>query len=149
MKKNLKYVGIILVIAVIGIIIGIVVTVKSNQERKEQQLAYRLEGITYFEQEEYENALECFQDALSQSKGKIDAINMDICFYKAEALYKLGNTDEALKTYNSIIDYNENAQAYLLRGNLYYSLGEEAKAFRQDKSESTTSSTRGVCAPTW
>jgi tetratricopeptide (TPR) repeat protein len=53
---------------------------------------------------------------------------MDICFYKAEAQYMLGDTEGAINTYTAIVDFNQNAKAYFLRGNLYYSLGEEEKA---------------------
>ncbi len=55
---------------------------------------------------------------------------MDICFYKAEAQYKLGDVDGAMATYTAIVNFNENAKAYFLRGNLYYSLGEEKKALK-------------------
>jgi tetratricopeptide (TPR) repeat protein len=39
-----------------------------------------------------------------------------------------GDIDAALQTYNAIIDYNGDARAYYLRGNLYYELGDETQA---------------------
>ena len=101
-----------------------------GNERKEDQKALRLEGITLLENGKYEDALEKFQGALDLSLGKIGDVEMDICFYKAETQYKLGDKEGALATYASIIEYNESAQAYFLRGNLYYSLGEEEKALK-------------------
>jgi tetratricopeptide (TPR) repeat protein len=35
-----------------------------------------------------------------------------------------------METYTSIIDFNESVEAYFLRGNLYYSLGEEENALK-------------------
>ena len=76
----------------------------------------------------YEEALEEFQGALDLSLGKVGETEMDICFYKAEAQYMLGDVEGAMATYTAIIDFNESAKAYFLRGNFYYSLGEEEKA---------------------
>lgn len=101
-----------------------------SSERKEEQLTYREKGIAFMEQGKYEEALESFQSALDLSLGNVGETEMDICFYKAEAQYMLGNTEEALNTYSAIIAYNEDAKAYFLRGNLYYSLEEEEKALK-------------------
>lgn len=111
-----------------------------NNERKEEQKELRLEGITLMENGKYEDALGKFQEALDLSLGKLGRVETDICFYKAEAQYKLGDKEGAMATYTSIIEFNESAQAYFLRGNLYYSLNEEenaindyTKALEQDK----------------
>lgn len=101
-----------------------------NNERKEDQKALRLEGITLLENGKYEDALGKFQEALDLSLGKVTDVEMDICFYKAETQYKIGDKEGALATYGSIIDYNESAQAYFLRGNLYYYLGDEENALK-------------------
>ena len=127
MKKYLKYIGVGLV-AVIFLSVLITMYVNTNKERKEDQLVYRQQGIEYYEQEEYEKALTAFQSALDLALGDIDETEMDICFYKARTQFELGDTEGALATYNSIITYNEHPKAYFLRGNLYYSLGEEEKA---------------------
>ena len=99
-----------------------------SNERLEDQHELRLKGVTLMENGDYENALEKFQEALDLSLGKIGETELDICFYKAEAQYKLGNVEDAMATYTAIIDFNDNAKAYFLRGNLYYSLGDEEKA---------------------
>lgn len=99
-----------------------------NKEKEEEMLALREEGIVYMEQGEYEQAVTCFETALGVSKGKINDTEMDICFYKALAEYKLGDTDAAMETYNAVIEYNEHPKAYFLRGNLYYELDDEENA---------------------
>ena len=101
-----------------------------SNERLEEQKELRLEGITLMDNGKYEKALEKFQAALDLSLGEVGETEMDICFYKAEALYKLDDLDGALATYTAIVDFNEDAKAYFLRGNLYYSLGEEEKALK-------------------
>ena len=78
----------------------------------------------------YEEALEQFQAALDLSLGKVGEVEMDICFYKAEAQYMLGDVEGAMATYTAIIDFNDNAKAHLLRGNLYYGLEDEENALK-------------------
>lgn len=99
-----------------------------SSQREEEQLEVRLKGITLMENGKYEEALEEFQKALDLSLGEVSEEEIDICFYKAQAQYMLGDIEGAMATYTAIINYNENAKAYFLRGNLYYSLGEEEKA---------------------
>lgn len=99
-------------------------------DREEKQLEYRQKGITLMENGDYEEALEEFQNALDLSLGEIGATEMDICFYKAESLYRLGDTQGAMDVYSSIIAFNENAKAYFLRGNLYYSQNDEEHALK-------------------
>jgi tetratricopeptide (TPR) repeat protein len=94
----------------------------------DEQEAYRQYGITCMESGNYEDAVQAFQNALDQSLGKVGEMELDICFYKAKAQMLGGDTDAALQTYNAIIDYNGDARAYYLRGNLYYDEGDETKA---------------------
>ncbi len=101
-----------------------------RNERQEKQMEHRLEGITLMENGKYEQALEEFQAALDLSLGRVGEKEMDICFYKAEAQYMLKDTEGALATYTAIVDFNQNAKAYFLRGNLYYSLGDEENALK-------------------
>lgn len=97
-------------------------------DREENQIQYREEGIQLLQNGDYEGALENLQNALDLSLGKVGKIEMDICFYKAEALYYLGDIQGAMDTYSAIIGFNENPKAYFLRGNLYYSQNDEAHA---------------------
>ena len=120
-KKMKRFIYIVLMIGMVFLCTGC-------SERKEKQLDYRQAGISHMENGEYEEALVAFQEALDLSLGEIGETEMDICFYKAETLYRLGNPQGAMDVYTAIINYNENAKAYFLRGNLYYSQNDEANA---------------------
>lgn len=118
--KNIKYFLIIGALS-IGLCTGC-------GEREENQLTYRQKGISLMENGKYEDALVEFQNALDLSLGEIEEEEIDICFYKAEALYQLGDVEGAMKTYSAILEVEKDAKAYFLRGNLYYSLGNEENA---------------------
>lgn len=122
------YIGIaaVALLVALGLMVGYFV--KANKERKENQLIYRQEGISFYEKGEYEKALNCFEKALENSKDSMNEVEMDICFYKAITQYELGDAEGARDTYDAVIEYNDDPQAYFLRGNLYYSMEEEAKA---------------------
>ena len=79
---------------------------------------------------DYEEALEAFQNALDLSLGEIGEKEMDICFYKAESMYRLGDVQGAMDQYSAIIAFNEDAKAYFLRGNLYYHQNDEENALK-------------------
>lgn len=85
-----------------------------------QEKAYRAQGISQLGEGEYGKAAESFQKALEQSNGRVSDIEIDICFYKALAQYKNGDTQAATKTYSGILTYDsKNWKAYYLRGSLY------------------------------
>lgn len=114
----------------IVVVLTIVLCTGCSNERKEDQRELRIKGITLMENGKYEEALEQFQAALDLSLGKVGEVEMDICFYKAEAQYMLGDVEGAMATYTAIIDFNDNAKAHLLRGNLYYGLEDEENALK-------------------
>jgi tetratricopeptide (TPR) repeat protein len=98
-----------------------------NQEEKNQE-AYRKYGINCIESGEYEKAVDAFQKALDQSRGKVTSMEIDICYYKAEAQYLSGDYDGAAATYQAIIDYNDDAYSYFLRGCMRFQLGNQEEA---------------------
>lgn len=126
LKMKLKKITYIAIVAGLAVLF----CTGCSNERVEEQMEHRLEGISLMENGKYEQALEEFQAALDLSLGQVGEKEMDICFYKAEAQYMLGDIEGALATYTSIVDFNKNAKAYFLRGNLYYSLGEEENALQ-------------------
>ncbi len=100
-----------------------------TNEKQENEDAYRQIGINCMEAKDYEGAISAFDSALSQKIGKIGDEEIDICYYKAAAQYANGDTDGAIATYSSILDYDEdNADAFYLRGSLYLVLGDTAAA---------------------
>ena len=125
---NLKWEKIIYIAAIT--VLTVFLCTGCSSEREEEQLSHRQKGITLMENGKYEDALVEFQNALDLSLGEVGETEMDICFYKAEALYMLGDLEGAMATYTAIVDFNENAKAYFLRGNLYYSLGDEENALK-------------------
>lgn len=99
-----------------------------ESEKDKNQDAYRQYGINCMENGNYEEAVDAFQKALDQSAGTVGEKEVDICFYKAEAQYLSGDTDGALATYDALIKYNQTAEAYYLRGSLYFMLGQSEDA---------------------
>ncbi|MBQ7507048.1 MAG: tetratricopeptide repeat protein [Lachnospiraceae bacterium] len=101
---------------------------KVAQENKE---AYKTIGIRALEAGNYEDAVEAFDNALAQANGKVTMDEVDICYYKARALFEDGKKEEALEVYNALLDLDKNLKdAYFLRGTVELSLGmgEEALA---------------------
>lgn len=121
-KAHKKYkFGLLLLVCVVFLCTGC-------SGREKEQMLHREKGINLMENGKYEKAMEEFQLALDLSLGEIGEKEVDICFYKAEAQYYLNDVEGAKETYTAIIDFNEDAKAYFLRGNLYYSLGDEGNA---------------------
>lgn len=86
----------------------------------EKAQEYKELGITQMESGDYESAVNSFQKALDQSVGSIGAQELDICYYKAMALYKSGDAEGAVDACTTLIDYdNKNWEVYYLRGNIY------------------------------
>ena len=117
-------------IVYITLLLMIILFCTGCTERKEQQLKYREKGIAQMQEGNYEDALAAFQNALDLSLGEVGETELDICFYKAETLFYLGDVQGAIDTYSAIIDLNENPKAYFLRGNLYYHQNDEEKALK-------------------
>lgn len=88
--------------------------------QEKDELSYRKVGIQYMEKGNFEQAAKAFQKALDYANGRIGNVELDICYYKASALARMGEVKKAEEVYNALINYDsENANAYLQRGNLY------------------------------
>ena len=95
---------------------------------REAQEAYRQLGIRQIQEGDYAAAADTLQKALDESRGKIGAEETDICYYKALAQYKDGDTAGAIETYDSLLEYDDkNAEAYFLRGSAFLQEGEGKK----------------------
>lgn len=87
---------------------------------EEKQEEYKQEGISSMSSGEYDKAVEQFQNALELSRGKITAEEIDICYYKAAALFQAGQLKEAAEVYTSLMEYDKNnAAPCFLRGSIY------------------------------
>ncbi|MBQ1871758.1 MAG: tetratricopeptide repeat protein [Lachnospiraceae bacterium] len=99
--------------------------------REKDELSYRTAGIKQMNKGDYNAALSAFQKALDNSNGRISDTELDICYYKAYCLIRVGKNEEALSVYNAIIDYDKNnSEAYLLRGHLNVALDNKDAALR-------------------
>lgn len=110
------------------VVVALAFCMGCSQERKDNQLELRAKGITHMNNGEYAKALEAFQAALDESLGQIGALELDICYYKAETQYMLNDIEGAIGTYTAIIGYNNASKAYYLRGTLYYDQDQEELA---------------------
>ena len=101
----------------------------STKALRLNKFAYRGQGIAYMQKLEFEQALNCFTKALSidvESKW-----NVDITYYKANALECLGKTAEAIEAYTAVLQMDdENVAAYCARGNLFRESGDADQAVR-------------------
>lgn len=90
----------------------------------------RAMGIVYYEEENYKEALDYFNRALSAlEEGKEQAVREDILNYKADAELRSGAYEEARADYSQLISLdNESAEYYLLRGKAGLELGNAEEA---------------------
>lgn len=119
----MKFRKFVVFVMIIGLSVG--VTGCGSEERRQAQDGYRQYGINCMQKGNYEEAEDAFQKALDQSVGGITEMEIDTCFYKAQAQYLAGDVAGACETYSAIIDYNGDARAYYLRGSLFYQTGYE------------------------
>lgn len=88
-----------------------------EDEGQKEELSYRELGIASMQKGDYAEAVIAFDSALSHCDGKISKTEIDICYYKAAALYASGDAEGALNTYDDLIEYDKkDANAYYLRG---------------------------------
>lgn len=100
----------------------------SKEERLEKEEAYRKIGINAMEEGNYAEAMEAFNNALTQAK-EFGANEVDICYYKAAAQFAAGSYSSAIETYDALLDYDDkNSDAYFLRGCVYLKSNESGKA---------------------
>lgn len=96
----------------------------------ENQAAYKTIGINAMEAGDYTGAVDAFDKALEQAIGVVGQEEVDICYYKADALYRSGDTEGALTTYNALLDFDDSlSEAHFLRGNLYLDQGDFDAAY--------------------
>lgn len=100
----------------------------SKQDRLEKEAAYRTIGINAMESEDYDAAMEAFDSALEQAKG-FGPDEVDICYYKAAAQFAVGSMEDAIETYDVLLEADsKNSDAYFLRGCVCLKMNESAKA---------------------
>lgn len=79
--------------------------------------AMRGRGIALLGEGRYDEAVNCFEEALSMSTGILNDMDFDLNYYLALAFYKKGNRTEAAKIYDTILSLRpEETEALYLRG---------------------------------
>jgi tetratricopeptide (TPR) repeat protein len=91
--------------------------------------AYRGLGILSMERELYNDAVAYFDQAIDQVGLDVGALEYDILQYKAEAQVKAEKYEDALKTYDALIQLGVNvSENWLAQGAVYLKLGDEEQA---------------------
>ncbi|MCD8046270.1 MAG: tetratricopeptide repeat protein [Clostridiales bacterium] len=112
-----------------GLLAAMLLLSACDGSNSEKMTEYKELGISQMESGDYESAAQSFQKALDQSLGRIGAEELDICYYKALALYKSGDTTGAIEAYTALIEYDKkNWEAWYLRGNVYLQEGQDTEA---------------------
>lgn len=91
---------------------------------KDIQLVHRAMGISLLYQGNYDEALEAFDKALDGKESRFSGTEIDVLYYKAETQDKAGRYVDAVMTYSQIVDAENSADAYLLRGMEYVKVGD-------------------------
>lgn len=90
---NLSFFVIIIVVAIVG-------AFHTFTNKRD----YRDEGVSYYEQGDYENAIQSFDKALKCKQWFAGKLNVDIELYKADSYIKLTDYEDAGKVYQKITD---------------------------------------------
>lgn len=99
------------------------------KDSSEEKLLKRGMGMAALGQNDYEKAIEYFEEALSISNGILKKVDVDISYYLAVAKYKSGDIEGAVNTYTAILElYPNEDNACYLRGKANLALGNKVDA---------------------
>lgn len=119
-----------------------------DEVQLENELAYRQIGIQKLSEGSYQEAVDNFQKALDQSVALVDELEVDICYYKAQAQYQGGDVAGAVETYTALIEYDkDNAKALYLRGTAYLAQGQTKEALADYESAADKDKKNGELYP--
>ncbi len=101
-SKTYRQVGMIINLSffVIIIVVAIVGAFHTFTNKRD----YRDKGVSYYEQGDYENAIQSFNKALKCKQWFAGKLNVDIELYKADSYIKLTDYEDAGKVYQKITD---------------------------------------------
>lgn len=88
----------------------------------------RNQGISYMEKADYESAVASFEEAYAQCDDKMPETKTDILLYEAACLMRMEDYEGVKDACTRILDLNENADAYYMRGAAFLKIGEDAAA---------------------
>jgi len=94
------------------------------EHNEEPQLIARGRGIAQYYLMNYEASVNYFLESLSYTSGILEDINFDTNFYLAQSYEKMGQYENAIDAYSSIIDiHTKDIMAHYLRGTDYLIIG--------------------------
>ncbi len=100
-----------------------------GESREEKIARYKQAGIEAMDAQDYKTAVQQFDAAMQLYGGRVNEEVVDLCYYKAAALFDSGEAGQAADVYSALIAYDKsNAAAFFLRGSLYLDEGEKDKA---------------------
>lgn len=108
-----------MILILTGVLIAGTISVSgcSIGKDREQEEAYRSEGIAAFKAGDYQTAIEKFDLALEESKGDTSELETDIIYYKAKALVENNDPDSAIVIYDGILEEDpSDSDTWYLRG---------------------------------
>ena len=91
-------------------VILLIFTITSCQNSKIMEL--RSYGIDYLENENYEEALNYFNEAIKMGNGEVGQVQYDLLLYKAECLFMLKRYDEAKNIYETLMSISKFNKTY-------------------------------------
>jgi len=103
--------------------IAIPVFLRMIENQEEPELAYRGLGIAYMGLQDYESAIESFNQALINAGADAGPLEYDISYYKAAAMVRLDRLNDALAVYDHLVDYKPEKKTYVGRGAVYARMG--------------------------
>lgn len=86
---------------------------------EDEELVYRGKGLMYMGQQDYAAAVKAFKTALSYADLSPSDLEYDINYYMAVCYYKLGEYEDAVAVYDSIIQLKtKDETAFFMRGTM-------------------------------
>lgn len=73
---------------------------------------YKLYGVDYMENANYEEALNYFNNAISLGNGQVGELQYELLLYKAECLFMLKRYSEAKNVYEILLKIDKNNKVY-------------------------------------
>lgn len=92
------------------ILFSMILLLSACTNRKINQ--YKLYGIDYLENGNYEEALNYFDNALKLGNGEVSGAQYDLLMYKAECLFMLKRYSEAKGIYDILLKIDKNNKMY-------------------------------------
>lgn len=99
-----------------------------SKEVEDEQMKLRSQGMEEALAGDYDAAVASYDKALSLAGMHAGPLEMDIAAYKASALYRQGNTQQAIDTCSAVLDLKKSAELYLTRGLLNREAGNQEAA---------------------